>query len=382
MSILIDRGTRVVVQGITGRDGAFHTRQMIDYGTRVVAGMTPGKGGTEVHGVPVFDTVADAVAKTGATASAIYVPPLAAADAVCEAVAAGIELVVCITEGIPVQDMERVLPFVRARGARLVGPNCPGLIVPGESKMGILPGSIVATGPVGVVSRSGTLTYEVVYQLTTNGIGQSACIGIGGDPLIGTRFVDVLELFEADPRTEAVILIGEIGGSDEEEAAAFVKSSMHKPVVSFIAGRTAPPGRRMGHAGAIVSYLMIKPEAVRANRYAEILQLVQRNRFQVERLDLRRLDPATARTFYAEHDGKPFFADLVKYITSGPVIAVQLAAEQAVERLRTLVGKTNPQDAAPGTLRYMYGTSLQENAVHASDSPESAARELGIIFPG
>jgi len=253
MSILIDRDTRVVVQGITGRDGAFHTRHMIDYGTKVVAGMTPGKGGTEVHGVPVFDTVADAVAKTGATASAIYVPPLAAADAVCEAVAAGIDFVVCITEGIPVQDMQRVLPFVRERGARLVGPNCPGLIVPGESKMGILPGNIVTPGPVGVVSRSGTLTYEVVYQLTTAGIGQSACIGIGGDPLIGTRFVDVLQLFEADPKTEAVILIGEIGGTDEEEAAAFAKSSMSKPVVAFIAGRTAPPGRRMGHAGAIVS---------------------------------------------------------------------------------------------------------------------------------
>jgi len=253
MSILIDRNTRVVVQGITGRDGAFHTGQMIEYGTQVVAGVTPGKGGLEVHGVPVFDTVEAAVERTGADASIIYVPPLGAADAICEAVAAGIRFVVCITEGIPVQDMLRVLPFVKEKGARLVGPNCPGLIVPGQAKMGILPGSIVTPGPVGVVSRSGTLTYEVVYQLTTAGIGQSACIGIGGDPLIGTRFLDVLELFEADPQTEAVILIGEIGGTDEEEAAAFVKAKMHKPVVSFIAGRTAPPGRRMGHAGAIVS---------------------------------------------------------------------------------------------------------------------------------
>jgi succinyl-CoA synthetase alpha subunit len=253
MSVLIDRDTRIVVQGITGRDGGFHTRHMIDYGTRVVAGVTPGKGGSEVHGVPVFDGVDTAVRATGAEVSVIYVPPLVAADAICEAVAAGIRFVVCITEGIPVLDMMRTLPYVKEKGARLLGPNCPGMIVPGQAKVGILPGSIVLPGPVGVVSRSGTLTYEVVYQLTSAGIGQSACIGIGGDPLIGTRFIDVLQLFEADPQTEAVILIGEIGGSDEEEAAAFVRSSMRKPVVSFIAGRTAPPGRRMGHAGAIVS---------------------------------------------------------------------------------------------------------------------------------
>jgi succinyl-CoA synthetase alpha subunit len=253
MSVLIDRNTRIVVQGITGRDGGFHTRHMIDYGTRVVAGVTPGKGGSEVHGVPVFDGVDAAVRATGAEVSVIYVPPLVAADAICEAVAAGIRFVVCITEGIPVLDMMRTLPYVKEKGARLLGPNCPGMIVPGQAKVGILPGSIVLPGPVGVVSRSGTLTYEVVYQLTSAGIGQSACIGIGGDPLIGTRFIDVLQLFESDPQTEAVILIGEIGGSDEEEAAAFVRSSMHKPVVSFIAGRTAPPGRRMGHAGAIVS---------------------------------------------------------------------------------------------------------------------------------
>ncbi len=253
MSILIDRDTRVVVQGITGRDGGFHTRQMLDYGTRIVAGVTPGKGGSQVHGVPVFDTVDEAVRKTGATASVIYVPPLLAADAICEAAAAGATFIVAITEGIPVQDVLRTLPFVRERGARLLGPNCPGLIVPAQSKIGILPGSIVTPGPIGLVSRSGTLTYEVCAQLTGAGIGQSTCVGIGGDPLIGSRFIDVLRLFEADPATEAVVMIGEIGGSDEEEAAAFVRSSMHKPVVSFIAGRTAPPGRRMGHAGAIVS---------------------------------------------------------------------------------------------------------------------------------
>ena len=253
MSILAGKTTRVLVQGITGRDGSFHAQQMRDYGTGVVAGVTPGKGGTQVHGMPVFDTVAAAVAATGATATTIYVPPLGAADAVCEAVDAGLQLVVCITEGIPVQDMVRTLPFVRERGARLVGPNCPGLITPGEAKLGIMPGNICIPGQVGVVSRSGTLTYEVVYELTRRGIGQSTCIGIGGDPLIGTRFVDVLELFEKDPGTHAVVLIGEIGGNDEEEAAAFIARSMRKPVVAFIAGRTAPPGRRMGHAGAIVS---------------------------------------------------------------------------------------------------------------------------------
>jgi succinyl-CoA synthetase alpha subunit len=253
MSIFVGRDTRVVVQGITGRDGSFHTRHMLDYGTRIVAGVTPGKGGTAVHGVPVFNGVEAAVRATGADASVIYVPPFAAADAICEAADAGVRFVVAITEGIPVQDVMRALPFVRERGARLLGPNCPGLIVPGQCKIGILPGNIVTPGPVGLVSRSGTLTYEVVYQLTSAGVGQSTCVGIGGDPLIGTRFVDVLREFEADPATEAVVLIGEIGGSDEEDAARFVRTAMRKPVVAFIAGRTAPPGRRMGHAGAIVA---------------------------------------------------------------------------------------------------------------------------------
>ena len=254
MSIFIDGSTRLVVQGITGRDGGFHTRQMIEYGTQVVAGVTPGKGGQLFDdSVPVFDTVAEAVGQNGANTSVVYVPAAFAADAVFEAAEAGIELIVCISEGVPVQDMMRALPFVKEKGARLIGPNCPGLITPGVCKVGILPGQIVMPGPIGVVSRSGTLTYEVIFQLTRAGIGQSTCLGIGGDPLIGTNFVDCLEAFEADPQTRAVCMLGEIGGTDEQVAAEYVRDRMSKPVVGFIAGQTAPPGRRMGHAGAIIS---------------------------------------------------------------------------------------------------------------------------------
>ena len=257
MAIFIDNDTRLAVQGITGRDGSFHTEQMIEYGTNVVAGVTPGKGGQSFDSagksVPIFDSLDTAVQETGANTSVIYVPPRFAADAIMEAAEAGIEFIVAITEGIPVLDMTRVYPFVQERGARLLGPNCPGALSPGRAKVGIMPGSIVREGNVGVVSRSGTLTYEVVYQLTQAGIGQSTCIGIGGDPIIGTNFIDTLEAFEADPETGAVVMIGEIGGTDEQEAAAFVKERMSKPVVGFIAGQTAPPGRRMGHAGAIIS---------------------------------------------------------------------------------------------------------------------------------
>jgi succinyl-CoA synthetase alpha subunit len=254
MSIFVDRSTRLVVQGITGREGAFHARQMLEYGTSVVAGVTPGKGGQKFENrVPVFNTVADAVAETHANCAIIYVPPMAAAGAIFEAVDAGIPLIVCITEGIPVMHMSRVMPFVRSRGARLIGPNCPGLITPGESKVGIIPGNICSPGRVGLVSRSGTLTYEVVNQLTSNGIGQSTCVGIGGDPIIGTNFIDCLAAFQDDPATEAIVMIGEIGGTDEQEAAAFVKERVTKPVMGFIAGQTAPKGRRMGHAGAIIS---------------------------------------------------------------------------------------------------------------------------------
>ncbi len=253
MSVLLNAQTKVLVQGITGGEGSFHTKQMIAYGTQVVAGVVPGKGGTTAEDVPVFDTVADAVEKTGANASAIFVPAAFAADAIMESAAAGLDLVVCITEGIPTLDMLRVKEFLRGTATRLIGPNCPGIITPGEAKIGIMPGFIHAKGRVGVISRSGTLTYEAVHQLTNNGLGQSTAIGIGGDPIIGTTFLDAIQLFDADDETDAVLMIGEIGGTAEEEAAAWVREHGRKPVVGFIAGRTAPPGKRMGHAGAIIS---------------------------------------------------------------------------------------------------------------------------------
>ncbi len=253
MSILVDKNTRLVVQGITGKEGTFHTLQMVEYGTNVVAGVTPGKGGTTHEGIPVFNTVADAVREAGANASVIYVPPPFAADAIMEAADAGIPLVVCITEGIPVEDMVKVKEYLSTRKTRLIGPNCPGIISPGKCKIGIMPGHIHKEGRIGVVSRSGTLTYEAVGQLTALGLGQSSAIGIGGDPIIGTNHTDALRLFQEDPETDAIVMIGEIGGSAEEDAAAYAKDHVTKPIVAFIAGQTAPPGRRMGHAGAIIS---------------------------------------------------------------------------------------------------------------------------------
>jgi succinyl-CoA synthetase alpha subunit len=254
MSIFIDGNTKLVVQGITGRDGSFHAKQMLAYGTKLVAGVTPGKGGQRFEEkVPVFNTVVQAVKETGANTSVIYVPAALAAGAIYEAADAGIAFIVCITEGVPVMDMTKVMPYVREKGARLLGPNCPGLITPGVSKVGIIPGNICSPGRVGLVSRSGTLTYEVVNQLTKAGIGQSTCVGIGGDPIIGTNFIDCLRAFQEDPGTDAIVMMGEIGGTDEQRAAEFVAKTVKKPVIGFIAGQTAPPGRRMGHAGAIIS---------------------------------------------------------------------------------------------------------------------------------
>ena len=253
MSILIGADTKVIVQGLTGRDGSFHALSMRDYGTRVVGGVTPGKGGQDVKGIPVFENVKEAVAETGADASVIFVPARFASAALREAADAGLALVVCITEGIPVQEMLANYHYVRERGVRLIGPNCPGLITPGQAKAGIMPGPIHAAGSVGVISRSGTLTYEVVYNLTKNGLGQSTCVGIGGDPVVGTGYLELLAMFEQDPATRAVVLIGEIGGEEEEQAAEYIRTSMSKPVAAFISGRTAPAGKRMGHAGAIIS---------------------------------------------------------------------------------------------------------------------------------
>jgi succinyl-CoA synthetase alpha subunit len=290
MAIFADRQTKLVVQGITGRDGSFHTTQMLEYGTQLVAGVTPGKGGQTFEGpkgekVPIFDAMDEAVAKTGANASVIFVPPAFAAGAIMEAADSGVTFVVAITEGVPVQEMARAHAFARDRGVRVLGPNCPGLLSVGQAKIGILPGQIVAQGPIGVVSRSGTLTYEAVYQLTSQGLGQTTCVGIGGDPLIGTNFIDCLEAFEKDGATEAVVMIGEIGGTDEQQAATYAKAHMTKPVVGFIAGQTAPPGRRMGHAGAIISgaegTASEKVKALEANgirvakRPADIVGLVQ-----------------------------------------------------------------------------------------------------------
>ena len=253
MSILVSKNTRLVVQGITGREGEFHTRSMIEYGTNVVAGVTPGKGGGWVNGVPVFDTIKEAVAATEANTSIVFVPARFAPDAMYEATDGGISLIVCITEGIPILDMLKVRAYLAQKGVRMIGPNCPGVITPGECKVGIMPAYIHTPGPVGVISRSGTLTYEVVNELTRRGLGQSTCVGIGGDPIIGSDFIDILTLFEEDPLTEQVVIIGEIGGSDEERAADFIATQVTKPVTAFVAGRTAPPGKRMGHAGAIIS---------------------------------------------------------------------------------------------------------------------------------
>jgi succinyl-CoA synthetase alpha subunit len=438
LSIFVDENTRVVVQGITGRDGSFHAAQMLEYGTRVIAGVTPGKGGSLFQEkIPVFNTVREAVDATGANTSVIYVRAQFALDAICEAADAGAKLIVCITEGIPVRDMARALPFVASRGARLIGANCPGIIAPAKKvKVGILPTGIFKPGSIGVVSRSGTLTYEVVYQLTRNGYGESTCVGIGGDPLVGTNFIDALDAFEKDGETDAVVLIGEIGGTDEQEAAEFIKSRLSKPVVAFVAGQTAPEGKRMGHAGAIVSgsagtaaekieafraagvpvarvpseiselvrgvlkestadcdrsarkratrtLLMIKPDMVAKGLHGEIISCVLKNRFEIANLRMVRLDRERAERFYEVHRGKEFYPSLVEYVTSGPVVAMEVVGgEDLIARVRAFVGATDPAKAAPGTVRRLFGISIQNNAVHASDSPEAAKKELAIAFGG
>lgn len=264
MSVIVDENTKVIVQGITGRDGAFHAQQMLEYGTQVVGGVTPGKGGQEVHGAPVFNTVEEAKASTGANCAIIYVPAKFAKAAILEDIAAGMELIICISEGLPMLDMVEVRNAMKGKNIRLIGPNCPGVISPGKCKVGIMPGHIHQPGPIGVVSRSGTLTYEVVYNLTLNSIGQTSCVGIGGDPIIGTRFIDVLEMFNKDDETKGIVMVGEIGGEDEQIAASYIKKEIKKPVVGFIAGRTAPKGKRMGHAGAIISSGDSTAEAKRA----------------------------------------------------------------------------------------------------------------------
>ena len=284
MAILLNKDTRVIVQGITGREGSFHTRLMLDYGTNVVAGVTPGKGNTEIFEIPVFDKVREAVKETGANASVIFVPAQFAREAILESADNGIKLIVCITEGVPIQDMLKVVSYIREKGVNLIGPNCPGIVSVGIGKIGIIPGSILSLGPVGIVSRSGTLTYEIINNLTRAGIGQSTCVGIGGDPILGMRFADILPLFENDPQTSAVVMIGEIGGSDEEKASKII-AEMRKPVVGFISGKTAPPGKRMGHAGAIISggrgTVQSKEEALKqakvilADHVSEIVSLIK-----------------------------------------------------------------------------------------------------------
>src|SRR5579875_3306812 len=426
MSILVDSNSRVLTQGITGATGQFHTRACKEYGTQMVAGVVPGKGGTDFDGIPIFDTVARAARDTAANVSVIYVPPPFAADAIIEAADAGIPLIICITEGIPVLDMVRVKRYLRDHPSRLIGPNCPGIITPGECKIGIMPGYIHKPGSVGVVSRSGTLTYEAVHQLTRLGIGQSSCIGIGGDPIVGTSHVDALKLFNADPRTEAIILIGEIGGTAEEEAAAYIKEHVRKPVVAFIAGQTAPPGRRMGHAGAIISggrgtaadkmaalraagitvaispadlgstmqkvlserkypYMeqtlaILKPDAVRRHLIGQILQRIEESGLHIRGLRMLQLSREQAQRFYAVHKERPFYASLCAYMSSGPVVVAALEGDNAIARWRELMGATDPAKAAPGTIRKDFAIDVEQNAVHGSDATQTAAVELGFFF--
>jgi succinyl-CoA synthetase alpha subunit len=428
MSILVNKDSRILVQGITGKEGMFHARQCIEYGTKVVAGVTPGKGGQSMDAVPVFDTVALAVRETGANVSLIFVPPRFAPDAILESADAGVPLVICITEGIPARDMAGVRKALRGTPTRLIGPNCPGVITPAEAKVGIMPGFIHRAGRVGVVSRSGTLTYEAVYQLTEEGLGQSTCVGIGGDPVVGSQHKDVLELFAQDRDTDAVVLIGEIGGTAEEEAAEFWKSTgSKKPVVAFIAGQTAPPGRRMGHAGAIISggkgtakekmealskagiricvspaeigttlhqalkeyyrmhrtLVIVKPDAVAKGATGQILARFQQEGLKIVALRQVHLSKRDAEGFYAVHRERPFFASLTDFMSSGPCApAVLEGGPDVIQKVRDILGATDSLKAAPGTLRRQFGTDIEKNAVHGSDGPDTAAFEIGYFFRG
>jgi succinyl-CoA synthetase alpha subunit len=372
MGIIVDKKTRVVVQGITGRDGSFHTQQMKAYGSNIVAGVTPGKGGSGFEGIPIFNTVAEAVEKTRANTSVIFVPVAFAVDAIYEAADAGIELIVCITEGIPANDMLTVYNYLKAKGVRLIGPNCPGIINPDVTKVGIMPGQIHKKGHVGVVSRSGTLTYEVVYNLTNKGLGQSTCLGIGGDPIIGTNFIDCLELFEKDPKTKGIVLIGEIGGSDEEEAAQYIKKNVSKPVVAFIAGRTAPPGKRMGHAGAIISGGS-GTAAEKIKAFNDVGVPVAVSPAEIADLMDEKLGEAKAKAKRATTRKKPAAkkSATTKTVAKGSATSGSGARKTAARKSTT--GKTTTKKAAAGKKKAAKKTGARKTATKRATSKKTTA---------
>ncbi len=398
MSILVDKNTRVIIQGITGATGQFHAKACREYGTQIVGGVTPGKGGTDLEGIPIFDTVEQAVRATGATATCIFVPPPFAADAIMEAADAELALAICITEGVPTLDMVRVARDLEGKKTRLVGPNCPGVITPGECKIGIMPGYIHKPGTIGVVSRSGTLTYEAVHQLTKLGIGQSTCVGIGGDPIIGTGFIDVLRLYQDDPGTAGVILIGEIGATPAPSSPAGAarrptRSARSKP--RACASQRAPPssaarwpprsvrdrGRRADEGSMTERTLaIVKPDAVRHNLIGEIIRRIEAGGLRVAAARFLHMTKAEAQGFYAVHRERPFFGSLTEFMSSGPVMVLVLEGDGAIARWRTLMGATDPAKADPGTIRKDLGSGVEQNATHGSDAPETARTEIAYFF--